>query len=426
MSFIIDCSSMINIMDKHNCCGCGACMNVCPKACITMHADEEGFLYPSVDTSHCVDCGLCEKVCPFLAELEPQYPQSAYAAINPNEAERLQSSSGGIFTMLMRKTIEDRGIVYGAAFDDKWDVHHISIKRIEDMHKLQGSKYVQSSLDDTYKRVKKDLQTGRKVLFSGTTCQVAGLNQYLRKEYENLLAVDVICHGSPSPRVWQDYLTTIRRTEGASTGENKVLFSLNERPSIEDISFRNKQHGWRKYGFVVRYSADHREIEKLGLSSVNNNSETYEFFQDNIYMQGFLKNLYLRPSCHNCRVKSGRCGSDITLGDFWGIWDVKPEINDDKGISLVLVNSPKGKEVLDSIHATLYETDYVEALKYNPSLKHSPPETKFRQMFWSSYSSDTVKNDIQKVVKMMRPSFAKRLYGYIQTIASNIYHKIGN
>lgn len=198
---------MIQIADKHNCCGCSACANVCPKTCIAMSTDEEGFLYPVVDMSVCVGCGLCEKVCPFLTELRPKKPKNTYAAINPNEEERLRSSSGGIFTLLAQETLKAGGVVFGAAFDGDWSVKHIGIENIKELPKLQGSKYVQSKIGNSYKKAKQLLDKDIPVLFSGTTCQIAGLLKYLRKEYEKLLTVDVICHGVPSPRIWQDVVS---------------------------------------------------------------------------------------------------------------------------------------------------------------------------------------------------------------------------
>ena len=172
-----------------------------------MQADEEGFLYPKVDVSNCIDCGLCEKTCPFLASLETKQPLHTYAAVNPNEEDRYNSSSGGIFTMLVRETIDNGGVVYGAVFDWDWSVHHIAIEREEDIPLLQGSKYIQSVIGGSFKSAKEQLQSGRNVLFSGTACQIAGLKNYLRKDYDNLLTVDVVCHGVPSPMIWQDYIT---------------------------------------------------------------------------------------------------------------------------------------------------------------------------------------------------------------------------
>ena len=226
---------MIHIVDKHNCCGCSACLNVCPKACITMLADEEGFLYPKVDKTICIDCGLCEKVCPFMANLDAKRPIRSYAAINPNEQERYNSSSGGIFTMLMRETLNRGGVVFGAAFDKKWNVHHIAIESIEEMPLLQGSKYVQSYVGDCYRDAKDFLREGRDVLFSGTSCQIAGLRQYLRKDYENLTTVDVICHGVPSPRVWSAYLSSLPQSDRIRIGGNETLSTVNNPFLITNI-----------------------------------------------------------------------------------------------------------------------------------------------------------------------------------------------
>ena len=411
---------MIQITDKHKCCGCSACANVCPQACIAMQEDKEGFLYPNVDSSYCIDCGLCETVCPFLLSLEPKKPLSTYAAINPSDEERLHSSSGGVFTMLMRETLKDGGAVFGAAFDKDWNVHHKAIECEEDIPLLQGSKYVQSFIGDSYKEVRQFLLDGRKVLFSGTTCQIAGLKRFLRLDYDNLLTVDVVCHGVPSPRIWRDYISFLRRPTGAVAGKNTVLSSLNDVPSIEDVSFRDKQNGWKKYGFVVRYSADQREAEKFGLSSVVAYEEFRESLDKNIYMQGFLKNLYLRPSCHQCKVRCGRCGSDLTLGDFWGIWNIMPEIDDDKGVSMVLVNTEKGESILKTIESKLYEASYADAVKYNPCIECSVVETKWRSIFWDGFNDQSIVESIEKVVNMMKPSLFCRINNKAKSVLGRL------
>lgn len=374
---------MIQITDKHNCCGCSACGKSCSKGAISFKTDHEGFWYPEVDMLKCVDCGLCEKVCPFLAALKPRLPLHTFAAINPNEQERYNSSSGGIFSMLAREVINNGGIVFGAAFNQNWDVHHTAIESVEDIHRLQGSKYVQSFLGNSYCDVKKELNHHRLVLFSGTACQIAGLNQYLRKKYENLITIDVVCHGVPSPRVWASYLSQL-------CSGNKT--------AIKNISFRDKLNGWENYDFVLDYGPQRLRQRK----------------HRNVYMQGFLKNLYLRPSCHQCKVRGGKCGSDLTLGDFWGIGDIMPEINDGKGISLVLANTEKGENALMSIGATLYNCSYEDAIKYNPCIVHNPPETKWRDLYWANYSDNYVINSTKRIVYSMGPTIFNKIVNRIK------------
>lgn len=215
---------MITIIDKSQCCGCTACASACPKHCIVLKEDEQGFLYPRVDESKCIDCHLCEKVCPVLKPFEKQNPQEVFAIINPDEEIRLASSSGGVFTALAKQILHAGGIVFGAAFDDNWQVHHISVTKVEDLALLRSSKYVQSRIEKTYTVVEEYLKKGTQVLFSGTPCQIAGLKHYLRKEYDNLLSVDVVCHGVPSPLVWEKYLETLIRPKGGD-GKNTVLSS---------------------------------------------------------------------------------------------------------------------------------------------------------------------------------------------------------
>ena len=193
---------MIEITEKYLCCGCAACVQRCPKQCIILHEDHEGFLYPKVDTDNCIDCALCEKVCPILNEGSNRKPLKVYAAINKDEKIRLESSSGGIFTLLAEQTIGEDGVVFGARFDENWQVRLDYTETIEGIAVFRGSKYVQARTENTYQQAEFFLREGRKVLFAGTPCQIAGLKKFLRKEYDNLLAVDFVCHGVPSPKVW--------------------------------------------------------------------------------------------------------------------------------------------------------------------------------------------------------------------------------
>ena len=197
---------MINIVNKSFCCGCAACVQICPKKCISLTEDTEGFLYPRVDKTKCIDCGLCETVCPFLSESAEREPKAVYAVKNPNDDIRQESSSGGVFTLLAEKVINDGGVVFGVRFDEKWEVEFAYSETIDGLSAFRGSKYIQARVGNAFIDAEQFLKAGRKVLFSGTPCQVKGLLQYLRKDYENLLTVDFVCHGVPSPKVWRLYL----------------------------------------------------------------------------------------------------------------------------------------------------------------------------------------------------------------------------
>lgn len=224
---------MLQITDKSKCCGCNACVQRCPKQCIVMYKDREGFLYPVIDTAVCIDCGLCEKVCPVLNQNNARKPLQVFAAKNKNEIQRLYSSSGGIFILLAEQTIQNGGVVFGARFDQNWEVEHCYAETIEELQPLMRSKYVQSRIANTYKEVEAFLRHGRRVLFVGTSCQIAGLHKFLRKDYDNLLTVDFICHGVPSPGVWYKYLEEIIRDKSSRsevTGKNSVLLSTENRP----------------------------------------------------------------------------------------------------------------------------------------------------------------------------------------------------
>lgn len=371
---------MITITDKHNCCGCSACVSICPKHCITMQSDNEGFLYPKVNEADCIDCGLCEKVCHELHPFEERKPQKVYAAINKDEEVRLKSSSGGIFYLLAEKTIAEGGVVFGARFDEQWQVMIDYAETREGIMVLMGSKYVQARMGTAYTDAKRFLTQGRKVLFSGTPCQIAGLHHFLRKSYDNLLTVDVICHGTPSPKVWSRYL-------------DEVVIA--GRKAITDVQFRNKRNGWKAFNFTIGYNKDEQAIS---LCSHHN---------ENHFMKAFLQDLILRPSCHQCQAKSGRSHSDITLADFWGIKSEMPEMDDDKGTGLVLVNTEKGQSAFDLSKIYYKESVNEIAIRHNPAYYRSVVAHPKRGEFFNCL--DETDSVTFLIIDCLRPTFKQRL-----------------
>lgn len=365
---------MIDIKDKKLCCGCNACVQRCPKQCISVQEDEEGFLYPIVDLSICIDCGVCEKVCPVLNQGSERNPIEVFAAVNKDDSIRMQSSSGGIFTALAEQIIQEKGVVFGAHFDEKWEVKHDYTETIEGLKAFRGSKYVQSRIGDTFSKAEFFLKAGRKVMFTGTPCQITGLRLFLRKEYENLLAVDIICHGVPSPLVWRKYL-----------GEKTQQGGLE---SIQSISFRNKNTGWKSYSFQIEYDKNHLK------------SSFSEYASQNIFMKGFLADLYLRPSCYACPTKKLKSGSDITLGDFWGIQHIKPELDDDKGICSFIINTRKGMEWQNKLEILKYKFDFADVVKGNPSLVYSADIPENRVAFYDKLRTRGLIKLVSKYTKL--------------------------
>ena len=371
------------------CCGCTACLQRCPRHCITLSEDSEGFLYPRVDGSVCTECGLCEKVCPVLHPQEKATPLSIFAAKNRNERERMDSSSGGVFLPLAREVVKRGGVVFGAVYDEAWEVHHVAAGSLEEVYPMMGSKYVQSRIGDTYREAELLLKQGREVMFVGSPCQIAGLRAYLRhREYPNLLAVDFVCHGVPSPGVWRRYLAETyagydpkaKMPPKAAAGENSVLLSsLNAKSPIGDIKFRDKaESGWGKYRFVVRRKSASKADQNTVLSS--------DIHRDNPFMRGFLADIYLRPSCYACRAKGGAAHSDITIGDFWGINAVAPEFNDDKGVGVVLVNTPKGSACFQCLDLDTLPSTMEVVHRSNGSYAHSVRMHPKRSLFYSLIS----------------------------------------
>ena len=354
---------MINISDKSKCSGCHSCASICPKNCIEMVVDNEDLLYPQIDTSKCVNCGLCEKSCPIITRKEINKTEndiSAFAAYTKNEEIRLNSSSGGLFTEIATYVINNGGAVFGAAFNEDFSVSHQSATTVEELAKFRGSKYVQSTIGNTYNEVKSILKEGKLVLFTGTPCQIGGLYSYLNKDYDNLITQDIICHGAPSPMVWKKYKEYQENKNGSK---------------LQSVQFRNKDTGWKTYSVVF---------------SFENGSKCMQKSENDMYIRSFISNLCLRPSCYDCSFKTAIRQSDITLADFWGIENVIPEMDNDKGNSLLLINSQKGKALFEKIkdNITYKEADLNEALKYNSAATQSVQKPQNRDLFISTIKKE--------------------------------------
>lgn len=361
---------MIKIIEKTKCCGCSACANKCPKKAIEMKEDEKGFKYPYVNKDLCINCGLCEKVCPIINAKRITNNPEAYACINKNDIIRKESSSGGIFTLIAEEILEKNGVVFGAAFDNNFKVQHVCVEKKEDLDILRTSKYTQSDILDTYRRAEDILKTGRLVLFTGTPCQIEGLRSYLMKEYGNLYTQDIICHGVPSPKVWDQYKKYRKKID-------------NEQP--KNINFRNKDNGWSLFNLKFEY-----------------NDKSYSKNQkEDLYMKAFLNNLSLRDSCYECSFKKYNRISDITLADFWGINNIDKQLNDNKGVSLVIINSEKGRALLEKINekAIIKKVDLDEAIKYNKSFIQSVAKNKNRDRFFQDLENKSFDKLIEENIK---------------------------
>lgn len=408
---------MIEIKEKKDCCGCWACVQRCPKHCITMKEDSEGFLYPEVDQSSCIDCGLCEKVCPVINREEARRPLESLAAINPDEKVRMASSSGGVFTLLATQVLAEGGVVFGARFNDRWEVVHDVAEDAESLAALRESKYVQSRIGDSFARAERYLKSGRKVLFTGTPCQIAGLRRFLRKEYDGLLAVDFICHGVPSPGVFRQYLkeVTARQRGGKNTVSSHPLSSIAESDApIAGIRFRDKVKGWKKFSFSLTLSA-------TGGSGTKNSVFLSEVFTKNLYLKGFLADLYLRPSCYSCPAKSLSSGSDVTIADFWGVSSVLPDWDDDSGTSVVLVNTEKGRAAVATCGARTCPADFDTISRLNPAVNKSVPCPAKRSKFFIQDG----RTFQQKIKVLCRPTLKARVCSAAASVVRTVLGRNG-
>lgn len=355
--------SLPQLAPVQTCSGCTACFAACPVQAITLVPNDEGFRYPQIDAARCVGCKACERVCPVLHPAEVAPNPLCYAARTQDESVRMASSSGGLFTEFAKVILAAGGVVFGCRLNEDLVAEHVQVDSLEGLAALRGSKYVQSDLKETFREAKALLQSGREVLFSGTPCQIAGLNGFLKKAYPNLLTVSVICFGAPSPAVFEKIKAEVEARSGKK---------------VSQIFFRRKKDSWRRSLLEWRFADAEIKQEDL---------------YQNPYINVFLDRLALRPSCYQCCAKAGRSRADVTLGDFWGIETVCPELDDDKGISAVILHTPRAKEIWSCISSALLmqEVTFEELTRGNPFFLRSVDRPSARERFMASFRSSPLK-----------------------------------
>ena len=384
------------------CTGCSACMAACPHGAITMAEDGEGFYVPAINRPLCTECGLCDRTCPVL-EPPPRIPGdvTAYAVVNHDEEIRKESSSGGVFTAFATQVIDRGGVVFGARYDGSLEVVHHWTEDEKGLADFRGSKYTQSRVGNCFKECRDFLKDGRLVLFSGTPCQIAGLASFLRKPYENLILVDFICHGVPSPRLWREY---------------KKFHEKKSASRIVRTASRRKDCGWKQYSLAFTFG---------------NASEYCQTLDRDWYLQLFLRDVCLMEACYRCQFKTQpgcRRPSDITLADFWGVQHEYPELDDDRGTSLVVAHSERGRRLLAGLEGCLVKGVPVEAgTRHNPSYHRPCKRPQLRATFFT---------DLQKVEagemgfrrlfkKYGRDPLPKRIYRILRRCGGKVLRILG-
>ena len=335
-----------------DCTGCAVCKNICKRNCISMVQNREGFLYPVINRSNCIRCGECERKCVALqrkkmSELETVPINSTFLGYSRSESVRRYSTSGGIFYELAHKILLMNGVVYGASYDDNYRVIHTRVTCIQELYKLNGSKYVQSEMGNIYRKLEADLKNGKVVLFSGCGCQVAGLKSYLGNRYDNLYTVAIICHGVPSPGVWEAYISKFG--------------------NIQKVNFRDKSNGWLDYVFTIVTT------KKMYMWKELENPYTYAFAKDTI----------IRESCYNCKFKSYRCEADLMIGDAWGVQYGYRKMYHKEGTSLIITYTAHGKMLLDNIadNIKIEQVYGIDLYRANPRIVRSIQMTNGRKEF---------------------------------------------
>lgn len=381
------------------CYGCQACIQACNHQAINMVPNEEGFIYPQIDKNKCVDCGLCEKVCPTQEEneaiLRHKTPKEVYALWNKSLEERLESTSGGAFYLLASQIISERGVVYGVGYNEELEACHKRVNNIKSLNLLRGSKYMQSDINATYKQTKEDLKIGKTVLFSGTPCQIAGLRLFLRKDYRQLITIDLVCHGTPSPMIFKEHIKYLENKFG-----DKII----------DFKFRSKREtGWRSYTKYI----------------FNRIKPVYLFLGKDYYCHAFHHGYLNRESCYSCQFsKSDRVG-DITLSDFWGGENYSKELKRQRkyGFNLVMCNTEAGQQLVDNIADQVERRIFpVEnAIRGDIRLRNSEPRPEFRSEAYKicqkkgyTYMVNTYGLKLNLIQKLI-PVWAKNLIREVQS-----------
>jgi len=375
------------VCTDEQCTGCMACVQICTHDAIHIVQDSEGFDRPVIDNDKCVECGLCVNTCPVNKPVQKNAAIDVYSGWSVDDNVRCSSSSGGAFSEIARPILARGGVVFGCAMNDDNEAVHIYVESWEDLaSKLRGSKYVQSKIGNSFKQTKDFLVQGREVLFSGTPCQIAGLKKYLRREYQNLTTVDLICHGVPSPMVLRDYLLY-------QESENK--------DKITHIKFRSKQYSWNYYGMTLSFR--------------NNSKNYYGAYYEDPYIRGFLRDYFLRPCCSSCQYTDVKRVSDFTVADWWGYKPLKEEVDiHKKGVSLILVNSEHGRNLFKNVNVYARERTIFEAKDTNICLDHPFPANPQRNIFWEDYRNLSFDQIINKYFKPQRTKWYVNFFQHHQ------------
>lgn len=356
---------------KDKCCGCGACFQICPVKCIEMIPDYDGFKYPTVDKNKCIRCGKCNSACPVNNIPHEQVHLEYYCAKSKSDEYLKYSSSGAIFAEIAKYVLSQKGVIFGAAFNEKFELEHTSITSIDDLPKLLGSKYVQSDTRNTYCEVREHIKNGRLVMYCGTPCQIDGLKRFLstRENSDRLILVDFVCHGVPSPKLWKKYL---QYREDIAEGK------------LQTVNFRQKETGWETYSMSMHFE----------------NGTEYLCHRDkDMYLSLFINSYTLRDSCYQCKFKVDKHAGDLTIADFWQVKKVFPELDTRDGVSLVFINTKKGKRIFNEIKENLNATEVTRenALLDNKSAKYQSLKPSKR---YKIYRNIDKTDDFERIYKM--------------------------